>query len=143
MKGIGLAARHARTALLAAAAAAAVGAVGALLWTALRTSPAALTRAREGFASPAPDGVQEIALESRAGEYDPNVVHAPAGRPLRLRVTRHERHTCGDRLLVPDLGADLQLPADGTESFLLPAAARGRYLFTCGHKMVKGVLLIE
>ncbi len=143
MKGIAIASRRLRTALLAAAAAAALGGIGALSWTALRTSPTALARAREGFASPAADGVQEIALESRAGDYEPNVVHARAGQPLRLRVTRRERHTCGSRLVVPDLGVDLELPAGGTESFVLPAAPRGEYLFTCGHKMVKGVLLIE
>lgn len=135
--------RRARSALLGLGGLAAIAALVPLLWSALRPSHPALARAREGFARPVPGGAQEIALLARGGEYEPNVIHARAGVPLRLQITRHERHSCSEELLVPDLGVELALPTAGTEPFTLPAAPRGEYLFTCGSKMVKGVLLLE
>ena len=62
---------------------------------------------------------------------------------LRLRVSRRERHSCTDRLLVPDLGLDFPIAAGEAADLLVPAAPRGQYLFTCGQRMVKGVLLFE
>jgi plastocyanin domain-containing protein len=112
-------------------------------WVALRPVPYGLQRAVEGHAATGPDGVSVLALRSLGGEYEPNVIHAAAGHPLRLRVTSHQRHACGDRLLFPDLGADFELPAAGDAELLLQAAPAGAYLFTCGMRMVKGVVLFE
>lgn len=124
------------------AAAAAILAAGAAV-EALRAPSADLATARPGSAVAAPDGVQTVELVGAAGEYRPNVIHARAGAPLRLRVTLHDAHACETRLLAPDLGVDLPLRAGGTVEVVLPPARAGSYLFTCEMRMVKGVLVYE
>ncbi len=129
-----------RLVLLAAAAATIVA---ALAWRSLTQRPTALQRALEGRAVPASDGILEASLSLAAGQYTPNVVHAAAGRPLRLRIERGDGHSCADRILIPDLRVAGELAGPGTTVVLVPAARRGEYLFTCGSRMVKGVLLFE
>lgn len=131
-----------RRLLAALAALAGLGAAAAVA-QALRAPPAALARARTGRAAPGADGVETVSLVLERGEYRPNVVHARAGVPLRLRVLSRERGACGVRLLVPDLGVDLALVPGGEAAATLPAARPGSYLFTCEERMVKGVLVLE
>lgn len=135
--------RPPRGALAAAASLAVAVAVAVLLLTTLRGDAPGLLSAVEGRAGPGADGVAEVRLELRAGEYVPNVIHARAGAPLRLRIARGGDHACADRLLVPDLGAAAELVPGRTTEVTLPAAPAGAYLFTCGSRMVKGVLLFE
>jgi plastocyanin domain-containing protein len=132
-----------RAVALAAGAAVAVALAGAAAVQALRAPPAGLSRVRTGRAAPGADGVQTVELVAAAGEYRPNVVHARAGQPLRLRVTVPAGGGCETRVLVPDLGLDLALRAGATAEALLPAARPGSYLFTCEERMVKGVIVYE
>jgi plastocyanin domain-containing protein len=108
----------------------------------LRAPAADLLHAVEGTARPGADGVPEIALVARAGEWVPNVIHAVAGAPLRLRLSRAAAHGCDDAIVVPDLRLELEVPAGGEATHTLPPS-RGSYLFTCRARMVKGVLLFE
>jgi plastocyanin domain-containing protein len=131
-----------RRLLGALAALAAAGAAAAVTQT-LRAPHAALARAHTGRAAPEPDGVQTAALTLERGVYRPNVIHARAGAPLRLRVADHDRSACATRLLVPDLGIDLALVPGGDAVAVVPAARPGSYVFTCAERMVKGVLVLE
>lgn len=128
--------------LRALAVLAALGASGAIA-QALLARPAALARARTGRAAPAADGIQTAGLALSRGEYVPNVVHARAGAPLRLRVELADRSACGTRLLVPDLGVDLALVPGGSAEVVVPPGRPGTYPFTCAERMVKGVLVLE
>lgn len=132
-----------RTLLTGGAAALGVAVVLLLCWGALRPGPAGFASAREGTARPGPDGVQEISIQAHDGEYAPNVIHARAGLPLRLRIARQDGHSCTGRLIIPDLHVEHALPAGGTGVFIVPAAPRGEYLLTCEQRMVRGVLLME
>ncbi|HSN91859.1 MAG TPA: cupredoxin domain-containing protein [Anaeromyxobacteraceae bacterium] len=105
--------------------------------------PGSLEEVRPGVAGPGPDGVQTLSVEVERGAYVPNLLHARAGQPLRLRIRVRDAHACSTRLLVPDLGLDLTLPERGEIEFLLPPAPAGAHVFTCGMKMVKGVLSLE
>ncbi len=130
-----------RWVLVAALVAALAVAVAAL--QALSAPPAALDRARQGTAETAPGGVQTVELVAAGGVYTPNVVHVRAGVPLKLRVTVRERHGCQTRLLVPDLGVDLELVPGATAEVLVESPPPGAHLFTCGQKMVKGTIVVE
>ena len=129
-------------ALLAAAALAAAGVAWAVVH-ALGSPPQRFARARAGRALAGADGVQTAELALEGGEYAPNLVHARAGAPLRLRVTVRERHACATRLLVPDLAVDLPLVAASSVEVVVPPSPAGSYVFTCEQKMVKGVLVLE
>lgn len=122
-----------------------VGMVALLIVTgvAIFAAPGMLDRARPGAAAAAPDGAQEVTVEVANGIYEPNVIRAKAGVPLRLRVTVRERHSCATKLLVPDLGLAFDLPPGGTTVLTIPASKAGAYLFVCGMKMVKGSIVLE
>ncbi len=129
-----------RRKLLALAATAGVALAAAL---ALRDPARGFARVREGSAARTAEGAQVLALAVEGGEYVPNLVHARAGVPLRLRVEVRDRHGCATRILVPELGVDLALQPGATAEALVPPAPPGKYVFTCGKKMVKGVLVLE
>jgi plastocyanin domain-containing protein len=131
-----------RRIVLALAVAAALGAAAALA-QALRAPPAALARVDAGSAAAGPDGTQTATLVLRGGAYAPNLVTARAGAPLRLRVRTEDRSACATRLLAPDLGIDLALVPGGTAEVVVPSPARGRWVFTCEARMVKGVIAVE
>ncbi len=133
----------ARRAAAAASAAVAIAAAAFVLRGALSPHPAELASASEGRARAGPDGVQEIALVSERGAYAPNVLHARANAPLRLRVAVRDPHSCSTRILVPDLKLDLDLPARGEATAIIPPAPPGAYVFTCEMRMVKGVIYFE
>lgn len=121
--------------------AAALAAVAAVAH-ALRAPPAELLRASAGRAVEE-GGLQTATLVLRRGVYEPNLVEARAGIPLRLRVRTEDRGGCATRLLAPDLGVDLPLVPGGTAEVTVPAPPRGRWLLTCEAKMVKGVVAVE
>ena len=117
--------------------------IAAIVVATLATGPSSLDRAREGTAVRGADGMQEVTVRVAGGVYTPNVIHAKAGEPLRIRVEIRERHSCATKLLVPDLKLDFDLPGQGSVDLLIPAAQASSYLFTCGMKMVKGSIVFE
>jgi plastocyanin domain-containing protein len=126
-----------------AAAGGAALAVLAAIGLALARRPEALDRVRDGAAAPGAGGIQTIAIVVAGGRYAPNLLRARAGAPLRLRFEVRGRDACATRVMVPDLGLDLPLPAEGVVEHVLPAAPRGAYVLTCEMRMVKGVLHLE
>ena len=68
-----------------------------------------------GLASPVAlatvaNGTQIVGVTVRGG-YSPDVVRVAPGVPVRLVMDRQEDSACSEHLLVPDLGADVVLPA--------------------------------
>lgn len=110
---------------------------------AVREPGRGFARVRQGSAAESAGGVQLLELTVEGGEYVPNLVRARAGAPLRLRIEVRDRHGCATRLLAPELGLDLALEPGATTEALLPPAPAGKYVFTCGKKMVKGVVVLE
>ena len=92
------------------------------------------------FAARLEDGVQvaEIAV---AGGYSPDVVRVEPGVPVRLRLERAEDSACSERLVIADLGIDVQLTAHGTTVVDLPPLAEGVHEFTCGMGMLHGTIV--
>jgi len=87
-------------------------------------------------------GVQVVDITIRGG-YSPEVVRVVPGVPVRLVFDRQEDSGCSERLLVPDLGVDVALPAFEATSVALPAMGEGgAHEFTCGMGMLRGTLLV-
>ena len=77
------------------------------------------------------------------GSYRPSEVHVSAGRPTRLIFRREETAPCSERVVFPDFGISVMLPAYEEVAVDLPASEPGEHEFTCEMEMLHGRLVIE
>jgi P-type Cu+ transporter len=88
------------------------------------------------------DGVQHAEVVVRGG-YDPPVVRARQGVPLRLVFDRQESGDCTSRVVMADFGVNRALPAFARTAVELVPAEAGSFTFACGMNMVHGTLVVE
>lgn len=96
---------------------------------------------RKAYRAPLRDGVQEVVVEVKGG-YNPAVIEAEAGMPLRLIFDRKEDGECSSHVVFSDFGVDLALPAFRTTTLTLHPDQPGEYPFACGMNMLHGTLRI-
>lgn len=96
---------------------------------------------RKAYHAPLRDGVQEAVVEVKGG-YNPAVIEAEAGMPLRLIFDRKEDGECSSHVVFSDFGVDLALPAFRTTTLTLHPDQPGEYPFACGMNMLHGTLRI-
>ena len=77
------------------------------------------------------------------GGYQPNVIHARTGLPLRLTFDRREDGDCTSRVVFPDLGVNRFLPPFDETTVDVRTDQPGTYEFSCGMNMVHGTLVLE
>ena len=75
--------------------------------------------------------------------YDPNIIEAKAGVPLRIRIDHPNPGGCDQTLVFPDLGIYEDLPPNGKTEIVIPAQEPGEYLFTCQMNMLSGTLVVN
>lgn len=96
---------------------------------------------RKAYRAPLRDGVQEAVVEVKGG-YNPAVIEAEAGMPLRLIFDRKEDGECSSHVVFSDFGVDLALPSFRTTTLTLHPDQPGEYPFACGMNMLHGTLRI-
>ena len=84
---------------------------------------------------------QEIEVRVKGG-YEPELLVARAGTPLRILFRRQETSPCSEEVVFPSLGIRRHLPAFETTVITIPASAAGRYPFSCGMNMMHGTLVL-
>ncbi len=77
------------------------------------------------------------------GGYEPPIVRVRAGAPVRLVFDRQETSPCSEEIVFPDFGIRRFLPAFEKTTIELTPQAPGRYEFTCGMSMLRGVMIAE
>ncbi len=77
------------------------------------------------------------------GGYEPAIVRVRAGAPVRLIFDRQETSPCSEEIVFPDFGIRRFLPAFEKTTIELTPDAPGRYEFTCGMSMLRGVMIAE
>ena len=87
------------------------------------------------------NGVQEIVVAVKGG-YDPAVIEAKAGTPLRFVFDRQEGGECSSHVVFPDFGVDQALPAFRTTTMTITSNEPGEYGFACGMNMLHGTLRV-
>lgn len=85
---------------------------------------------------------QEIEVRVKGG-YEPELVVARAGTPLRILFRRQETSPCSEEVVFPSFGIRRHLPAFETTVITIPASAVGRYPFSCGMNMMHGTLVLS
>lgn len=90
--------------------------------------------------APEPDQVRYVRIR---GRYEPAELHVPAGEPVRLIFRREETAPCSERVVFPDYGLSVTLPAFKDVAVDLPASEPGIHGFTCHMEMLHGRLVVD
>jgi len=87
-------------------------------------------------------GMQQVEITVKGG-YSPDQIRVRQGVPLRLVFDRQESGDCTSRVVFPDFGVSLALPAFGQATVDLVPDIAGEFAFACGMNMIHGRLLVE
>jgi len=88
------------------------------------------------------DGVVEVPLVIENVQFQPQTLAIPADKPVRLVVDRRENNACSEQLLIPNLGIQVPLKANGVTTIDLPASKAGAFQMTCQMGMMAGTLQV-
>ena len=75
--------------------------------------------------------------------FDPALIAAKAGQPLKLAFFRPNAANCGREVVFPDLGIRKELPPGQTVVVDITPPKSGPLGFECGMKMLKGQLIVR
>ena len=92
---------------------------------------------------PPSDGRPALEVKVDATGYHPDKVHAKAGKPVRLLVTRTTDDGCGQQLVVPSLHLKYELPLNQPVAIDVTMPDKGELAFACGMDMYKGAIVAD
>ena len=92
---------------------------------------------------PSSDGRPEVEVKVDATGYHPDKLHAKAGKPVRLVVTRTSDDGCGQQLVVPSLHLKYELPLNQPVAIDVTMPEKGELAFACGMDMYKGSIVAD
>jgi hypothetical protein len=84
-----------------------------------------------------PSGYQLVEVLVDRG-YQPDVIEAAAGMPIRLVFSRRDDDPCSERVVFSSPRVDRRLAATGTTTVELPGQGPGEVRFTCGMGRYRG-----
>jgi plastocyanin domain-containing protein len=119
--------------------------VGALSLLTLATACERSATATSQEAAPSAGGVAPTALSLTvdATGYHPSNLTAPAGRPVRLAITRTSDEGCGQQITFPSLNLRRDLPLNRPVSIDFSMPASGSVAFSCGMDMLRGSIVAQ
>jgi plastocyanin domain-containing protein len=77
------------------------------------------------------------------GGYDPGVIHAKRGTPLRLVFDRQETSSCSEEVVLSAFGIRRFLPPFEKTAVELTPNETGTFDITCGMSMLHATLVVE
>jgi sulfite exporter TauE/SafE len=102
-------------------------------------SIAAASGQGQDVAAAQPDANGAITIQVYNSGYSPNLIKAPAGKPVSLTVVTRGTTGCTRAFVIPSIGYQRVLPETGTVTISIPArAANGNLRFTCSMGMYSG-----
>ena len=87
-------------------------------------------------------GVQEVQVAVKGG-YEPGVVRAKRGVPLRMVFDRQETSSCSEELVIPAFGIRRFLPPFERTAIEFTPGELGTFDITCGMSMLHAKLVVE
>src|SRR5438093_5592693 len=86
--------------------------------------------------------LQQIEIGVHGG-YDPAVIRAKRGVPLRLVFDRQETSSCSEEVVIAEFGIRRFLPAFKKTAIDLTPAKTGTFDISCGMSMLHAKLVVE
>lgn len=87
-------------------------------------------------------GVQEVTITVDGG-YEPSQIVVQAGQPVRLNFDRRDPSSCLEEVRFPDFRIAQALPLNQVTPIEFTPDRPGRYEFTCGMNMFRGVVEVQ
>ena len=87
-------------------------------------------------------GIQELTIIVDGG-YEPATVVVKVGQLVRLNFLRHDPNSCLEKVLLPDFHIMRELPLNQVTAVEFTPEKPGRYSFTCGMNMFRGVVEVQ
>lgn len=112
-----------------------LGLIGFELWWFLFNKPKSRTATAAG-------GIQEVTVVVDGG-YEPSQIVVQAGQSVRLNFDRKDPSSCLEEVRFPDFRIAQALPLDQTTAIEFTPNQPGRYEFTCGMNMFRGVVEVR
>ena len=112
-----------------------LGLIGLELWWFLLSKPKSRQATTQG-------GIQEITVTVDGG-YEPSQIIVQAGQPVRLNFDRKDASSCLEEVRFPDFHIARELPLNQTTAIEFTPEKAGRYEFTCGMNMFRGVVEVQ
>lgn len=109
-----------------------LGLIGLELWWFLLSKPKLRKTTTQ-------NGVQEITVTVDGG-YEPSQIVVQAGQPVRLNFDRKDPSSCLEEVRLPDFRIAQDLPLNQVTAIEFTPDKPGRYEFTCGMNMFRGVV---
>jgi len=85
----------------------------------------------------------ELSIRVENGVYQPARIKIRAHQKTTLHFFRVDESPCAEKLMLPDLDINEDLPVKTSHSIELPAMAPGEYAFHCQMQMYQGVVIVE
>jgi plastocyanin domain-containing protein len=112
-----------------------LGLIGLELWWFLFSQP----KSRQATIQA---GIQAVTVTVDGG-YEPSQVVVQAGQPVRLNFYRRDPNSCLAEVRFPDFQIAQSLPLNKVTPIEITPDKPGRYEFTCGMNMFRGVLEVR
>ncbi|HEY9602755.1 MAG TPA: cupredoxin domain-containing protein [Allocoleopsis sp.] len=112
-----------------------LGLIGLELWWFLLSKPKSRQATTQG-------GIQEVTVTVDGG-YEPSQIVVQAGQPVRLNFARKDASSCLEEVRFPDFHIAKELPLNQTTAIEFTPEKAGRYEFTCGMNMFRGVVEVQ
>jgi plastocyanin domain-containing protein len=112
-----------------------LGLVGLELWWFLLSKPKSRKAMTHG-------GVQEVTVVVDGG-YEPSQIVVQVGQLVRLKFDRKDPSSCLDEVRFPAFRIAQALPLNQTTAIEFTPDQPGRYEFTCGMNMFRGVVDVQ
>jgi plastocyanin domain-containing protein len=112
-----------------------LGLIGAELWWFLRRKSTSHTASTQ-------DGIQEVTVIVDGG-YEPSQVIVQAGHLVRLNFDRKDPSSCLEEIRIPDFKIAQKLLLNQITSVEFTPDKPGRYEFSCGMNMFRGVVEVQ
>ncbi len=87
-------------------------------------------------------GIQELTITVDGG-YEPATVVVKVGELVRLNFLRRDPNSCLEKVLLPDFHIMRELPLNQVTAVEFTPHKPGRYPFTCGMNMFRGVVEVQ
>ena len=112
-----------------------LGLIGLELWWFLFSKP----KSRQAIIQ---EGIQEITVTVDGG-YEPSQIMVLAGQRVRLNFDRQDASSCLEEVRFPDFHIAQVLPQGKITPIEFTPEKPGRYEFTCGMNMFRGIVEVQ
>lgn len=87
-------------------------------------------------------GLQEVTIKVDGG-YQPDRLIVEAGKPVRINFFRQDPSSCLEKVLLPDFHIATDLKLNQVTPIEFTPQQPGKYQFTCGMNMFRGVVEVQ